>query len=320
MFEYSLAVPKAWAYSKEFGPVPSGPFATQGIGFFAGSAQPGFPLIAVTVTPIPFEIPIDTWVRANFVAEGWQIRSAKWFPGALGLFFDIVGTRVFQDVLEVRRTSVRVDGSHIFALNCFCSLERWEAAKELFWAAHCTFKLEKGTGLTRMEPWLAAAADEEPAFSLAYPRSWSVEPVASPPEGVSGLDVRLLDVKGEVLLAYLQVKAERRASGTPPPKLDARLAEAQGKLAGSGVTSTSPPRPLTEDEDPRSIAVKGWLGGFIGAGRLGDAEIVIRLGFLERAGVDVTFLVLSPTPSDDALIALRAERIFQIARATFALE
>jgi len=100
LFAYRLAIPKAWAYSAAFGPVPDGPFATQGLGFMTGSARPGAPVVAVTVTPLPFEIPVDTWARLSLAAEGWTIVAARWFPGAKGLFFDITGTRTKSKAVE----------------------------------------------------------------------------------------------------------------------------------------------------------------------------------------------------------------------------
>lgn len=79
----------------------------------------------------------------------------------------------------------------------------------------------------------------------------------------------------------------------------------------------SSPRRLTEDGDPRAVAVDGWLGGFVAQGRMGTSDVVARVGLIERDGVAVTFSSISPTPTDDPLVALRAERAFQIARATF---
>jgi len=316
-FAYSLALPKAWAYSREFGPVSGDPFLPQGLGFFTGSVQPEAAVVAVTVTPMLFEIPIDSWIRTSFEVEGWQVRSAKWFPGALGLFFDIVGTRVLNDVPEVRRTSVRVEGGNVFSVNCLCGRKNWEAAKEIFWTAHLTFKLEVGTGMTRMEPWVPARSEHAPEFEMAHPTSWTAEPVESPPEDVSAIDVRLLDVNGEVLLAYLQARAERRSEGAPVAPVEARLADAMDRLKKAGLAVTSPPRRLTEDEDPRAAAVEGWLGGFVGQGRIGTSDVVTRVGFIERDGVAVTFSSMSPIPTDDPLAALRAERAFQIARSTF---
>ena len=313
-YAYSLAVPRTWAYSKQFGPVSGGPFATRGIGFVAGSTRPGSPVIAVTVTPIPYEIPIDAWIRQSLTVEGWSLVSAKWFAGAR-LFFDVVGARVINNVPEVRRTSVRVDAHNVFAVNCLCARKYWDEAKESFWVAHDTFQVENGTGTTQMEPWMAAHA-ADPDFQLAHPRTWSAESQTSPSDGISAVHVRLIDAPGKTLLAYVQAKVERLTNNQPPPALDALVATASAKLQKTGFTPSQPPRPFTMDDDPRALAVPGWRGGFVGKGRLAKADVTIRMGFIARPGYSVTLLMLSPLLEDDPLTALRAQRAFEIAHHT----
>jgi hypothetical protein len=149
--DYELAVPKDWAFSGKFGPVPAGPLVDRGLGFFAGGAEPGSPVIAVTVTTVPFEIPIDAWARASFANEGWSVVSAFWFPGDNGLYFDITGTRVVEDVPEVRRSTVRVRRNDVFSVSCMCAREHWDRVKEVFWVAHATFALAQ-PGEGSMEP------------------------------------------------------------------------------------------------------------------------------------------------------------------------
>jgi hypothetical protein len=67
----------------------------------------------------------------------------------------------------------------------------------------------------------------------------------------------------------------------------------------------------------RAVAVKGWLGGFEATGQLGTSEVRLRLGFIDRDGHDASFLMISPLLHDDPLTALRGQRAFEIARATF---
>lgn len=313
-YSYSLAVPRTWAYSKQFGPVPAGPFSARGIGFVAESARPGSPVIAVTVTPIPYEIPIDAWIKKTMVGEGWTLVSARWFAGA-GLFFDVVGTRVINGVSEVRRTSVRVDAHNIFAVNCLCARKYWDQAKEIFWVAHDTFQIENGTGSTRMEPWMAAEA-RNPDFRCARPASWTVEPQTSTSDGVSAVHLRLIDAAGKTLLAYVQVKVERLSTNQPPPALDQLTAAASAKLREAGFTPLQPPRPLTLDDDPRAVAVQGWRGGLVAKGHLAKADVSGWTGFIGRPGYSVTLLMLSPLMENDPLTALRAQRVFEIARDT----
>jgi hypothetical protein len=315
LFAYRLAVPRTWAFSEAFGPVPEGPLASQGLGFFAGSAAPEAPVIAVTVTAIPFDVPVDAWMRMAFAAEGWTVVSAKWFPGAQGVFFDVTGTRVRDGVEEVRRTSARADGSHLFCVNCLTGRQGWEQAKKLFWIAHDTFKLEKPTGIGRMEPWLSAVG-RNPDFGVAYPISWSATPVEGAPEGVSAVDLRLLNARQDTLLAYAQVKVQRLDEGEAVPPLDQLSSRALEKLAGFGFVAAGPRVPLTDENDPRAAAVPGWLGGLLVDGRVPAAEATARLGFAERQGCLITWQAVCPTLHDDLLVALRAQRLFEIVRAT----
>jgi hypothetical protein len=319
---YELLIPKTWAYSREFGPVPTGMLIARGIGFFAGAAEPGSPVIAVTITKVPYEIPIDVWARATFLHEGWEIVAAGWFPGANGLYFDLTGIRVVNDVSEVRRSAVRVRGTDIFTVNCLTARKHWDAVKELFWLAITSFDLAKA-GPTRMEPWLeanVAASADRPGFTVAHPATWLSESVTPTPEAVSALDVRLLDAEAERLLGYLQVKALRRAPQPAPPASDALKVEALASVERSGFATGAELLPLTEDDDPRSIAVEGWLGGFTADGTIAGGDVSLRLGFVVRGDVVFTFSLLSPRLANNPLNALRAIRVFEIARATLSLQ
>lgn len=317
---YELMVPKTWAMGKEFGPVGSGPLMERGIGIFAGGIEPGAPVIAVTVMQSPFEIPLDAWARANLAHDGWEVVSAFWFPGAVGLYFDITATRVGDEKTEVRRTSVRARGSDVFSVNCMCGIERYEAAKEYFWVAHATFEVLSSSD-DPMELLLEArVTDTAPQFSVAHPASWLVEPVQSPPEGVSALDVRLVDAAAEQLLGYVQVKAEVREKGTPAPVLEERKAEVVLHLSRSGIVAKEDSfEPLTEENDPRAIAVEGWVGGFNFIGEVNGNEVALTAGFVDRGGIAFTFTQLGPLPAADLLGALRCRRVFEITRATLEL-
>jgi hypothetical protein len=302
---YRVAVPKTWPFSSNFGPTPTGMLEIRGLGFFASANLPTAPLVATTATNIPYEVPIDAWARIVFAHEGYEILAARWFPGPTGLFYDITGVRTVDEVLEVRRSAVRVKGNEIICLNCMCSREHWDAAKEVFWVAMITFELADAKP-TRMEPWLRAAADH-PAFELAHPASWLAEPVESAPPGVSALDVKLAGEE-EKLLGYLQVRAELLVDGSMPTlkQLDA---SALARLKNSGFVPS-------EEKDPRALSVKGWLGGFSGDGSLMGADITSQRGFVEREGIVYSFAMLSPRKANNPLVALRTLRVFEIARAT----
>jgi len=319
LFAYEVVVPKTWAFSQDFGPVPEGPMVPQGLGFFTGSVQPDAAVIAVTVTALPFDMPIDTWMRLSFAAEGWTIVSAKWFPGGEGLFFDVTGTRIRDGAEEVRRTSARADGSHLFAVNCLAGRRNWDQAKKNFWIAHDTFKLLKPTDIGQMEPRLTVRG-RNPDFEVAYPISWSGAPVEGAPEGISAVDLRLLNARQDTLLAYAQVKVQRLEEGEGVPPVERLAARMMEKLAGFGFAATGAPAPLTEENDPRALAVAGWLGGFLVEGRIGSSDTIARLGFTSRDGFLVTWVAVSPTVRDDLVVALRAQRMFEIARATLTFD
>ena len=308
---FSLALPKSWAYSKKFGPVPSGPLETRGLAFFASSTRPDAPVLAATLTSVPYEIALDGWALASFAREGWQVVSSRWVPGPHGLFFDVTGTRVVKGTEEVRRTSVRADGGNVFSLNALCGRSRWDEAKEIFWAAHMTFELLHEPK-EQMETWMKARASG-PDFQVAFPASWSAETEPSQGGG-SGVHLRL--AAGQTLLAYVRVTARPLAKGKPPPALEARKAAALAVMAKAGFTTSGPLQSLTEKNDPRSAAVRGWKGGFLVSGRLGQAEAVARLGFVDDDGLSFTLIGISPPLADDALVALRAQRAFEIARFT----
>lgn len=80
--------------------------------------------------------------------------------------------------------------------------------------------------------------------------------------------------------------------------------------------ATDEAKPLNEDNDPRALGVKGWLGGFSGAGTFIGGDITTRRGHIERDGVIYTLSMLSPRIENNPLVALRAQRVFEIARAT----
>lgn len=313
---YELAIPKTWASAAEFGPTPSGPLETRGIGFFASAGADGAPTIAVTATPVPYEVPLDAWARWLFECEGWTVLHAAWFPGPAGLFYDVAGTCVREGVSYVRRSGVSVVGSDILMINCQCAREHWELVMDDFWTALMTFE-PAANDASRMEPWVRAYV-AEPSFELAHPGTWLHEPVAKHEVGVSAIDVRLPDAEGGRLLAYLQVRA-RRLSGEPLPPLAALDASTLARLDASGVSasaSADTTQPLTQHDDPRAVAIDGWLGGFTGRAQMHGATVEALRGYLVRGDTLVTFLALSPLLQAQPLVWLRARRAWEIARAT----
>jgi hypothetical protein len=109
---YDFAIPKSWTYAKQFGPTESGLLVTQGLGIFnPPDAQAEGPVVAVTVTTIPFEVPIDTWARAELAHDGWEIVAGSWFPGAFGLFYDVTAVRTARRSLRSTPSVVARNGT-----------------------------------------------------------------------------------------------------------------------------------------------------------------------------------------------------------------
>jgi len=309
---FDLLVPKTWAISSELGPVQHMLFHAAGLGFFTAAAEAGAPVIAVTAAPCPFEVPLDTWALLSLAHEGWTVVASQWFPGPNGLFFELTATRTIDEVEHVRRTSVRTGQGAIIAVNCMCARRHWDAVKETFWVAHVTFALIQKAE-PNLEHWLRART-EQPAFSTVHPASWEAEPAHADGDQRSGLHLRLIDAKGETLLAYLVVKAEKNPFPEPLP-LSELWNDARRMLEASGVAITSSPTHTTTHDDVRALAVPGWLGGYLADAHLGSADISLRVGFVVRGPVIFTLAVCSPKLQDDALVALRAQRAFEIVRA-----
>jgi hypothetical protein len=310
---FDILLPRAWEHSTRIGPVPGGVLQERCLCLFATtSVEAGSPLVAVTVTPVPFEIPVDAWLRVVFAQLGWHVVAGRWIPGPLGLFYDLTAVQTREGREMVRRSSARADGGRIICVNTTCRRDNWDSHKGDFWAAHATFVLPRSSGRSQMEPWLRVRATRL-VFETSYPRSWSSELAESTSDDVSGIHIRLADLDQDKLYAYLLVRAKRKAE-THGQSLATWLDEALILLERSGLVQTGELLRLGEDEDPRSVGIEGWRGGFIGEGRVRDAELVWRLGFVERENVLFTLASYSPKPTDDLLIALRAHRAFEIVR------
>lgn len=315
---YRLGVPGAWASAKRAEPAVEKPLVPQSLGSFESSAEAGSPVVSVTVTRFPFEIPVDAWVRHTLAQQGYTLVAGRYFPGPNSLFFDATATRGTGEQQEVLRTTAHADGGRVFSVNTLCSRRHWDAAKETFWVAHVSFKLLNGTGSSQMEARKQYYA-EQPDFRISHPLSWAAEPVKSDWKDVSAVDLRLLDGAGKVVLGYVQVKAQRESSPPHPLPLTALRDEGLAKLRESfGYVSSRPFLPLSEQDDPRGGAVDGWLGGFAGEEKVSengsDTDVAVRLGFIRRGGVTFSLVALSAPVRDDTLAAFRTQRAFEIVR------
>jgi len=243
--------------------------------------------------------------------------SGRWFPGPNNLFYDVTGVRTVDDMELVRRTTARVDGGRVFFVNTMCARKHWDAAKEDFWTAHVTFALLGGSGSTQMETWMRAATTK-PDFETAHPLSWSHERAESKSGNLSAIHIRLTDAEESKLFAYLVIRAQRRSS-SDDASLVWLLDDTLSMLERSGLMQTSGPTRLSEDDDPRSSGIEGWLGGYVGEGRVQEAELTYRLGFIARRDVVFELAMYCPKRQDDLLIALRAWRAFEIGRGALEL-
>jgi len=252
-------------------------------------------------------------VRQSLSAEGWTIEQANWYPGRFGDFFDVTGTRVFDGVAEVRRTTARNDGPNIFCVNTMCARQRWDEAKETFWVAHCTFELLGGVHTARMEAWATASGTASPRLRAAYPFSWEAEAVSPSSPGVSAVDVRLADAAKKTLLAYVQIKAEIAPA---PPSLETAETDILERMRKLGFVMTVRPRLIPPALDQRAALVDGWLGAFDIGGKIDKGDAVARMGFIYREGLFFTVVLIGPTLRDDPLVYLRALKAFEIARNT----
>ena len=311
---FNLALPKSWVQRKAPASFRQALFPARALATFAPEPKNGGAVAVVAaVAPITHEIPLDVWSRATFEQEGYQIVDAHWFPGPNGLFFDITGRRTEPNGEIVRRSSVRQDGARLFLLNAISPIDQWDEVKGNIWAAHVTFELLNARGGTVEERRTIIARD--PAFRVEYPESWEGEVGKSRDRGVSGVHLRLPTPDNTDLAAYLFVRAAAAADGG----VDALVERTIQIAAKSGVSAQAKPVRLSDEEDPRSIAVEGWLGGYSVPARMGTADIILKVGFVRREGLDFTFLLCSPQPSADLLSALRAQRALEIARASLEL-
>ena len=312
--KFDTLVPKAWAQVAKHEPIEHLLGSRTLIVMAPNRLAPGAPRAIVSVAKPQWELPLDAWARMQLTRAGYEEVSGRWFPGANGLYFDITGQRRNQSGRDlVRRFTVHYDGAHVFEMETSCARELWDRHKEDFLRAHATFELHNRTGRTT-EPRLTAST-VKPGFAVSYPASWSAERSASRVATVSGIQLRLIKPDGATLAAYLVIKAER----APEAALDALREAALATLRGTPIEPSSKLTALAVDEDPRAEAVEGWLGGYTAKAKMGSEDAALRFGFLRRGPLNISMIMLSPKPADDAMVSLRAQRCFEIARSSLEL-
>lgn len=312
---HRLVAPKAWSIlQKDLEERPK-PFEASTVSIVARSNEPSSPRVTVAVRDVPFEVPVDGLTRHALTGEGWAIERARWLPSPQGAYFDVVALRSIDGTPWVRRTTARAAGGRIFEVNALAQRSAWDAEQDALWASGASFELHHGAGRTRFETWHRYAGGR-PALELAYPESWQAEAVSSAPAQVSAVDLRAVDAAGKALLGYVQVRAATADAGQPASPNE-RVAAVVQKLEKENVRVDGAVRRLSDDDDPRSIAVKGWQGTFAAAMKMPDGSAAeLRIGLLDRPGLDVRILGLGPSRADDPIASLRVQRAFEIARET----
>lgn len=312
---HRLPVPKSWALEKKDVPASAAPFDARVLSVATRDASPGSPSVTVIARDVPFEVPVDGLMKHVVTGEGWAIERARWIPGKKGVYYDVTAVKTSGGIERVRRTTARAAEGRFFEVNALAARSDWDDVKEIFWAAGAGFEQHSGAGQTRAEVWRRYEG-QSPSFELAYPESWQPEQVPAPSGDISAVNLRLLNPAGEALLAYLQVRA-LVPSGAAPSSIEQRLADAIQKLQAQKLQPLEQPRRLSEDEDPRALAVKGWLGTFMARVKTPDGGSAdVRLGFVDRSGAQFQLVGISPTLTDDPIAALRAQRTFEIVRET----
>lgn len=312
---HRFAVPKSWGFVEKKVLASAKPFEARVLSLSTRDPKPDAPSLAVAVREAPFEVPVDALSRHVLAGEGWEIQRARWVPGRSGLYFDVVALKDSGGEPWVRRLTARAAAGQIVEMNALARRSDWDSVKEAFWAAGATLELHQGATETRLEGWRRYSG-RSPDFELAYPESWQPEAASPSAPSTSAVNLRLLSPSGTALLAYLQVSARAPSEGAANPT-DERLAAALEALARQNIQPKQPPRRLADAEDPRSLAVAGWLGTFVAPVQTPDGGAAqVRVGFLETSQAQFQLVGLSPTLVDDPIAALRSQRAFEIVRET----
>jgi hypothetical protein len=310
-----VALPKTWSPVDHASDAHRALFEGRVLQSFGPRGGENRPVVTLVVTPIPFEISIDAWGRMLYENDGFNILVSRYFPGPQGLFFDITGTRTENGRELVKRTFIRKDGNRVFTMSALCPREAWDANKDNFWIANVTFEVLHPQSSGRAEAWLTAST-KKPGFEISFPASWQVERAASKSDSISGFHLRLPDADGQTLLSYLLVRCER----APASDLPALQRDTIAMLQKSGVATKGDLQQMNETADPRAVAVQGWLGGFRGIAHMGTDDVIVTLGFVRRGDLTFTFALCNPKANANPVVALRAQRTFEVARATLKTE
>jgi len=312
---HHLMVPKGWLFSQTQGRQRAQPFEATELSVTTRDSAPNSPSITVAVRDVPFEVPVDALTTRALTEDGWTIERARWVSAGGASYFDVTAVKALGGLEWVRRTTARAAAGRVFEVNALGKRGDWDAVKEIFWAAGAQFEVQKDAGQTRMEGWRRYEG-QAPAFALAYPESWQPEVVPAPATDTAAVNLRLMDPLGKVLLGYLQIQAQVPVTDDSHA-FEGQLDRALEKIRRQDILPIETPRRLSEAEDPRALAVPGWLGTFVADVQTPDGgSAQLRLGFLDQPDAQFQIIGISPTLEDDPIAALRGQRAFEIARQT----
>ena len=315
-----LLLPKAWRQAK---PSADSPMFQSAQVLFSDVDPQRPAVVAVELSRMPYDVPIDAMLRVKLQKDGWQVVQGGFYTGPFGELYETTATRQVAKTMVVGRFSARLHRGTIVLISAVCPRTRWDELKKDLWLANAGAELlgTKPDGRSEERKRVASLPEgrkrgpRPPRFETEYPASWSAEVAASSDKDISGIHFRW--VSGETLQAYIVARAQRHGAEAKPAVAEL-IASAKRMLEGSGGKFKSEPQPIAAQDDPRAQSVPGWLGGFAADGQLGDSDVDIRMGFAQSDTLTFGMLMVSPTLENDTIAALRAQRAFEIIRAGLA--
>jgi hypothetical protein len=308
---YRVLLPRRWVAENDMGEQEASIGKPVRIGLYAEKTEADTAVVEVSVTALPTEVPLRDWLLLQADLSEQQVLQSVHRSFAGVPVVDQGAMYGPREHLQVVRTVAFVDSAKVFTLMAMAPAARYEQVKRDIAIAATSFALLNPTGSRALEPWLAARPGADPGFRVAYPESWRMRPLGAPLPGRSAVDL-LLAGDDERLLAYLRVKAIDPGAGagggrgTPRE----RLATAAEELADAGVALASAWR---EDDDPSLAGLEDTPGMWTAHGRLGETDVEIRVGILERNHTAFVVSLMSVRREDDRLVWMRSKRAYEIA-------
>ena len=307
---YRVLLPKNWGAETDVGEQHTGVGLPVRIGLFADHPGEDGALVDVSYTVFPMEVGLWDWVR--FHARRSNVRLARCEPMefATGPGVDAGGYYGPEDALRVVRLTAFIDAGRIFTVMAMVPAAGYPARmRDVAFATH-GFALTAPTRQMFLEQWLDAESTEEPVFHVGHPASWTSRAVTAGIHGRSGLDIVL--ARDKSLMGYVRVKALDTSLVRDPSPADKRRTATE-ELSEAGVVQHTAWAP---DDDPTLPWIEGFVGSWQARGRLGETDVALRLGEVERHGLVFLVSQVGVREEDDAILWMRTRRAYGIALAT----